>query len=168
MRCSEVPIHLHPILVDRSIDVVMDLGRSFQLTFIYNYAGFTVLVPRAHLPSDIFSLNKADYAQLVEAAHTVAGVLKRALGARQIGMIFEGFEIDYAHVKLVPIRDPPATPESLYKQGFIQQADYHEKYPGYVTSLHGPAVRDTESLSKDAEAIRKLLQQKGLKAPVSA
>ena len=157
-------IHLRPI-VNRSIGVVIDLGCPFQLTLIDNNAGFTVLVPRAHLPSDIFSLNKADYAQLVEAAHTVAGVLKRALGARQIGMIFEGFEIDYTHVKLVPIRDPPATPESLFKQGLIQQADYYENYPGYVTSLHGPAVRDTESLSRDAEAIRKLLQHKGLEAP---
>ena len=83
-------------------------------------------------------------------------------------MIFEEFEINYTHVKLVPIRDPPATSTSLYKQGLIQPADHHENYPGYETSLHGPAIRDAKPLSRDAEAIRKLLQQKGLKAPGSA
>ena len=134
------------------------MGRSYQLTFFHNYAGVTVLVPRAHLPSDIFSLNKADYAQLITAAYTVARVLKSALGAQRIGMIFEGFEIDYTHVKLIPIRDPPATSTSLHTQGLIQQADYHESYPGYVTSLYGPTIKDTEPLSRDAEAIRELLE----------
>ena len=147
---------------------VFVLGRSYRLTFRYNYAGFTVLVLRAQLPSDIFSIKKADYAQLVEAAHTVARILQRALGARRIGMIFEGFEIDYTHVKRIPNRDPPATSPSLYTQGLIQQAEYYENYPGYVASLHGPAIKDTEPLARDAEAIRKLLQQKELTASVYA
>ena len=99
--------------------LVPDLGRSYQLTFVHSHIGFTVLVPRAHLPSDIFSLTKAVYAQLIEAAHTVARVLKRALGARRIGMIFEGFEIDYTHIKLILIRDPSATSASLHTQGLI-------------------------------------------------
>ena len=147
--------------------MVLDLSRSYQLTFMHFHTGFTVLVPRAHLPSDIFSLDKADYTQLVEAAHTVARVLKRAFGAKQVGMIFEGFEIDYAHVKLIPIRDAPADSTSPRTKSPIQEADYHESYPGYVTSLNGPAIRDTESLSRDAQAIRKLLQKETLKAPKS-
>ena len=134
---------------------------------MHNHTGFTVLVPRAHLPSDIFSLDKADYAQLVEAAHTVAQVLKCAFEARRIGMIFEGFEIEYTHVKLIPVRDPPANSASLRTQNAIQEADYHESYPGYVTSLNGPAIRDNELLSRDAQAVRKLLQRETLKAPKS-
>ena len=110
--------------------MVLDLSRSCQLTFVHNHTAFTVLVPRAHLPSDIFSL---DYAHLVEAAHTLARDSKRALGARRIGMIFEGFEIDYAHVKLIPINDPAASPESPHAQSPVQEADYHEMYPGYAT-----------------------------------
>ena len=147
--------------------MALDLGRSYQLTFMHFHTGFTVLVPRAHLPSDIFSLDKAYYAQLVEAAHTVARVLKHAFQARRIGMIFEGFEIDFTHVKLIPIRDPPADFASLNTKNTIQEADYHESYPGYVTSLNGPTIRDTEALSRDAQAIRKLLQQETLKAPKS-
>lgn len=124
-------------------------------------------MPRAHLQSDIFSLNKADYDQLVEAAHAVAQVLKRAFGAKRIGMIFEGFEIDYAHVKLIPIRDPLNTPGLPKSKPSIHQAEYHENYPGYVTSLQGPVMRDTVALSEDAKSIRKLLQHEKLKAPKS-
>lgn len=124
-------------------------------------------MPRAHLPSDIFSLDKANYTELVEAAHAVAQVLKRAFGARQIGMIFEGFEIDYAHVKLIPIRDPSNTSGSPQTKTSIHQAEYHENYPGYVTSLQGPVMRDTVALSRSAESIWKLLQHEKLKAPKS-
>ena len=122
-------------------------------------------MPRAHLQSDILSLDKADYSQLIEAAHAVAQVLKRTFGAEQIGMIFEGFEIDYAHVKLIPIRRTLNTSGSLQTKDLIYQGEYHEKYPGYVSSLQGPVARDTIALSSDAEMIRNILQSKNLKAP---
>ena len=122
-------------------------------------------MPRAHLRSDILSLDKADYSQLVEAAHAVAQVLKRSFGAEQIGMIFEGFEIDYAHVKLIPIRRTSNTSGSLQTKDLIYQGEYHEKYPGFVSSLQGPVARDTSALSSGAETIRNILQSKKLKEP---
>jgi len=75
------------------------------LTPFANTPGFTVLVPRVHLDSDIFSLDEEAYSKLVGAAHTVARILKEAFGLGRCGMIFEGFEIDYAHVKLIPIHE---------------------------------------------------------------
>ena len=112
-------------------------------------------------------MDKAAYAQLVEAAHTVAQVLKRAFGVEEIGMIFEGFEIDYAHVKLVPIRNPPrisGLPSTLIGE---HQEEYHETYPGYVTSLQGPLDTDSVSLSNLAQSTRTLLQYEKIKAPKS-
>ena len=122
-------------------------------------------MPRAHLQSDILSLDKADYSQLIEAAHAVAQVLKRSFGAKQIGMIFEGFEIDYAHVKLIPIRSSSNTSGPFQTKDLIYQGEFHEKYTGYVSSLQGPVARDTTALSSSAETIRNILQRKKLKAP---
>lgn len=145
----------------------LKLGCSNQLILGNDPAGFTVLVPRAHLSSDIFSLDKADYGQLIEAAHSVAQVLKSAFGARQIGMMFEGFEIDYAHVKLIPIRDPSVTSESPHIRTPLYQAEYHESYPGYLTSLQGPTIKDTIPLSQSAQLMRNMLQHERVTAPRS-
>ena len=40
---------------------------------------------------------------IVHAAQKVGKVLLDSLDARGIAIIFEGFEIDYAHVKLIPV-----------------------------------------------------------------
>ena len=124
-------------------------------------------MPRAHLRSDILSLDQADYSQLLEAAHTVAQILKRSFGANQVGMIFEGFEIDYAHVKLIPIRSSSNTSGSLQTKNLIYQGEYHEKYPGYVSSLQGPLARAPDDFFSDAETIWKILQRKRREEPVS-
>lgn len=145
----------------------LEFGRSDQLIYDNDHAGFTVLVPRAHLSSDIFSLDNADYGHLIEAAHAVAQVLKSTFGASQIGMMFEGFEIDYAHVKLIPIRDPLDTSNLPPIRTPIYQAEYHESYPGYLTSLQGPIIRNNTSLSQSAQLMRKMLQHERIKAPKS-
>ncbi len=154
-------------LVTEATVMKLVLDCQHLLTLNVDHVGFTVLVPRAHLQSDIFSLEKADYRRLVEAAHAVCQVLKRAFGARQIAMIFEGLEIDYAHVKLIPIRDPPKTSGSPQTKTSIHRAEFHENYPGYVTSLQGPVIKDTAALSEDAVSIRNFLQREQLEAPKS-
>lgn len=83
------------------------------------------------------------------AAHHVAGFLRQALGTRRCGMIFEGFEIDYARVKLIPIHESPAVQDPV-----MTVAPFHEAYQGYVTSLSGPLVEDVESLARATLDIR--------------
>ena len=77
-------------------------SRCFPYTISKN-SRIHVLVPRKPLPSDIFSLGKEDYMSIVHAAQKVGKVLLDSLDARGIAIIFEGFEIDYAHVKLIPV-----------------------------------------------------------------
>lgn len=120
------------------------------LTPFGNTPGFTVLVPRAHLSSDIFALDANAFSKLMEAAHTVAGILKSSLGAESCGMIFEDFEIDYAHVKLVPIHHSE-------KNHHVTMSAVHHEYRGYVTSLSGPLHSDQESLSVTAAGLSKLM-----------
>ncbi|RAL09699.1 HIT family protein [Aspergillus homomorphus CBS 101889] len=129
------------------------------LTPFANTPGFTVVVPRVHLSSDIFSLNERDYAGLMEAAYTVGRLLIRAFGVERCGMIFEGFEIDYAHVKLVPIHgfgDDDDDQDYQGQEGL--QEPFQEVYQGYVSSLPGPRVEDVEGVVKMAREIRGLIE----------
>lgn len=130
------------------------------LTPFANTPGFTVVVPRKHLSSDIFSIKKKSYAELVGAAHTVARILKKAFGTRQCGMIFEGFEINYAYIKIIPIHQP-----DLQNTIDSSKMSFHEKYQGYVSSLDGPVSQDFKSLTTDALNIRKTLPVETMKPP---
>lgn len=122
-----------------------DEGHVAFLTPFPNSPGFTVLVPRRPLTSDIFRLDKRDYEALVLAALKVAKLLEESLGALGVGLIFEGFEIDYAHAKLIPLFLPPSSgTEGITKPPSPQ---YHPTYPGYVTSEDGPEA-SPESLKE--------------------
>lgn len=102
------------------------------LTPFPNAPGFTVIIPRQHLTSDIFSLENKDYEKLIEAAYKVSTLLKSSLLVKSTCMIFEGFEIDYAHIKLIPVFE--SSEKNLAKN---LPTDFHSKYMGYVTSLNG-------------------------------
>ena len=128
------------------------------LTPFGNTPGFTVVVPRKHLSSDIFALDEDSYVELISGVFLVAGVLRQAFGVEQCGMIFEGFETDYAHVKLVSIHNNPKDfAHDIRSQRAELVGEYQDTYQGYGTSLDGPAAADEEVLSKDAAAIRKLI-----------
>lgn len=92
--------------------------------------GYTVLIPRRHLPSDVLGLAIEDFESLMRATLKVVNVLQVGLGVSRVGMFFEGFEIDYAHIKLVPIIGSEAI------EG--PSEEYHEIYPGYLTTRLGP------------------------------
>ncbi|XP_046894537.1 uncharacterized protein si:ch211-256m1.8 [Hypomesus transpacificus] len=102
------------------------------LTPYPNTPGLTVLVPRKPLTSDIFRLKDSDYTSLILAARKVAGLLVEGLRARGVALIFEGFEIDYAHVKLIPLVPSPSSEPPALQQECVTA------YPGYVSSADGP------------------------------
>ena len=79
-----------------------------------------VIVPRLHLSSDIFSLKDTDYEKLIEAAYKVTTLIKTALSVESACMIFEGFEIDYAHIKLIPFFKQNRNLQTKQLQIFIQ------------------------------------------------
>ncbi|XP_031176501.2 uncharacterized protein LOC116065233 [Sander lucioperca] len=112
------------------------------LTPYPNSPGLTVVVPRKHLSSDIFKLEEADYNTLILATYKVARLLKEGMRAQGVALIFEGLEIDYAHAKLIPLLPSPdgTKPSEL-------QTECFQSYPGYVSSLDGPAA-DPEALKK--------------------
>lgn len=123
------------------------------LTPFANTPGFTVLVPRAHLSSDIFSLEAEEYDKLIEAAYTVSAQIRAALSVKSTCMIFEGFEIDYAHAKLIPVHENESTPEILSKP---LPTVFYPEYTGYVTTLNGPPFPNDE-LHKILNKLRKAI-----------
>ncbi|KAM3623203.1 uncharacterized protein V6R79_008423 [Siganus canaliculatus] len=123
-----------------------DEGHVAFLTPFPNSPGFTVLVPRRPLTSDIFRLQKADYEGLVLTAWQVSRLLEEALGAWGVGLIFEGFEIDYAHAKLIPLLPPPLLETGDHATSSPPLQCY-STYPGYVTSEDGPEA-NFESLNE--------------------
>ena len=128
------------------------------LTPFGNTPGFSVLVPRKHLSSNIFSLEDQDYADIVTAAYTVAQHLKTAFGIKKCGLFFEGYEIDYAHVKLVPIHDQN---QKLLHGGSstdtLMPVPFQNIYQGYLTSQPGPLALNLAELSEQARKVRMLL-----------
>ncbi|XP_026214701.1 uncharacterized protein LOC113161373 isoform X2 [Anabas testudineus] len=122
-----------------------DEGHVAFLTPFPNSPGFTVLVPRRPLTSDIFRLEKGDYESLVLAARKVSHLLEEGLGAWGVGLIFEGFEIDYAHAKLIPLFLPSSgVGDDKIKP---RSPQFYPIYPGYVTSEDGPEA-SLESLQE--------------------
>ena len=129
--------------------------------------GFSVLVPRKHLSSNIFSLEDEGYADIVKAAYTLAQHLKKAFGVKKCGLFFEGYEIDYAHVKLVPIHDRNQGLPVGRSSGLTPKpAPFATQYQGYLTSQPGPLASNLDELANQATKIRKLLTpEEGLAKP---
>lgn len=107
------------------------------LTPFANTPGYTVLVPRKHLSSDVFDLNDDDYTDMVAAAYQVAQHLKGAFGTTRCGIFFEGFEIDYAHIKLVPVHDHDAANGRRFTP-VARPIAFQDKYEGFLTTQFGP------------------------------
>ena len=78
-------------------------------------------------------MEEADYKALVHAAQKVALLLQESMRAQGVALIFEGYEIDYAHAKLIPlVALPPGQNVTNVPSQFFTT------YPGFVTSVNGP------------------------------
>ncbi len=113
------------------------------LTPFPNTPGFTVLVPRLPLDSDVLALPEDPFNALMLASRKVAALLNSALGTAGCALALEGMGIDYCHVKLIPLHAPPkADVRALRERNDITAAEeaWPEggKYSGYITSALGP------------------------------
>ncbi len=120
------------------------------LTPFPNAAGFTVVAPKKHLGSYVFSLDDAEYTALLLAARKVGVLLDKAFGTMRTGLIAEGMGIDHAHVKLTPLH---GIPEGPWKAVRSTVRTFYTRYEGYIASHDGPRMPD-EELTRIAERIR--------------
>ncbi|XP_055069593.2 uncharacterized protein [Misgurnus anguillicaudatus] len=121
-----------------------DDGHIAFLTPFPNTPGLTVLIPRKPLSSDVFRLEEADYKRMVLATRDVSRLLEAGLDAWGVGLIFEGFEIDYAHAKLIPL---VSLTDKVELNLTCPAPEFYHRYPGYITSVNGPPGNE-ESLQE--------------------
>lgn len=141
-----------------------DDSHTAFLTPFGNTPGYTVLVPRKHLGSDIFRLEDQEYAGMIKAAYTFAQHLKTGFHVEHCGMFFEGYEIDYAHIKLVPVHQDYSNGNAFVP--ILGPTAFHETYKGYLTTQFGPLASDLGALTVDAANFRKrLANQERIIAP---
>ena len=95
-----------------------------------------LVLPRRHLPSDVFAMEDHAYSALLSAARRVARRMHEALGAVRICMVAEGMEIDHAHIKLYPIH--------RVVESTCHELEDLNDYRGYLSTKHGPRADDDE------------------------
>ena len=64
--------------------------------------GHTLVIPKKHAES-VFDLGKAEYSGLFEMSRRLSPPIQKAMGARKMGLVIEGFLVPHAHVHLVPL-----------------------------------------------------------------
>lgn len=67
--------------------------------------GHTLIIPKHHDPN-LFDVSDKDYQNTLAAAKIVRRKLKAATGAKRIGMLVAGLEVDHIHIHLIPINEP--------------------------------------------------------------
>lgn len=98
-------------------------------------------MPRKHLDSNILALSdEGDFKALMGAVWDVMlAIRKSQFAAQRVGLIFEGMEIDWAHARLIPIREGEGEGEVL-QDDYGGEQGFAERYEGSVSSLPGPEV----------------------------
>jgi histidine triad (HIT) family protein len=64
--------------------------------------GCSMVIPKKHIDY-LFDLDDELYSELFIVAKKMSGALKRATGAKRIGLVLTGFEIPHVHLHLVPL-----------------------------------------------------------------
>ncbi|OHA23953.1 MAG: hypothetical protein A3B11_01930 [Candidatus Taylorbacteria bacterium RIFCSPLOWO2_01_FULL_44_26] len=64
--------------------------------------GHLLLIPKEHYEY-VYDIPEFLYSKLFLCAKNVAVILKKATGAKRIGMAIEGFGVDHVHIHLIPI-----------------------------------------------------------------
>jgi len=120
-----------------------------------NTQGFSVVIPKKHLSSYVFSQQQDDINELMCASKEVGLLLDRALdGVARTGMIFEGYGVDHLHAKLFPMHGTGGSSEFRKISSSIDK--YFDRYEGYISS-HDGKQEDYDKLVKLAAHIRSFI-----------
>ncbi len=76
------------------------------LDIMPNVKGMTVVMPKKHLTSKLWEISKQEYSNLMTSVRETARILKKGLKAERVFMVMEGLDVDHAHIKLYPVKNP--------------------------------------------------------------
>lgn len=122
------------------------------LSIFPNTPGFSVVIPKRHVPSYLFAQDDDVVSALVLASKRVGLLLDAALDdVARTGMIFEGYGVDHLHAKLFPMHGTGG--DSEFKPIASSVDKYFHRYEGYISS-HDHQREDDEALAALAARIR--------------
>lgn len=114
-----------------------------------NTRGMTLVMPKKHFDSDVFSMPDKDYQELMLATKKVVKILEKGLGANRIAMVAEGMGVNHVHIKLYPLYGI----EKEFKEIWAKEIVFFKEYQGYISTQLGPKA-DMADLKKLAEEIK--------------
>jgi len=101
------------------------------LTPFPNTEGFTVVIPKEHMPSYVFEAPEDVVHSLMLASKEVAKLLDGKLeDVGRTGVIFEGFGVDHLHAKLFPMHGT----RGEWEKRLANIDKYFDRYEGYISS----------------------------------
>ncbi|KAJ2519661.1 hypothetical protein GGI11_001245 [Coemansia sp. RSA 2049] len=122
-----------------SYKVLEDDKHVAFLSIFPNTRGFTVVIPKQHMSSDVLGLDDEAYTALMLFTKKVDKILRRGLRVDRCAMIVEGMMINHAHAKLVPLHGLDGRTQVV-----SEGTTFFEKYEGYVSSMEGPTASNEE------------------------
>ncbi len=64
--------------------------------------GHTMIIPKHHIDY-VFDLDEPLYSELFQVSKQLSEPIRKAMQAKRIGVVIEGFSVSHLHVHLVPI-----------------------------------------------------------------
>lgn len=100
-----------------------------------NTEGFSVVITKQCLPSDIARADGHVAAGLFEAARHVGAKIADAYDdVDRCAIVFEGMMIDHLHAKVIPLHHTAGVQPDHGPEQTARSHQYFEAYPGYVTT----------------------------------
>jgi len=112
-----------------------------------NVKGMTLVIPKKHHDSDIFTMLNKDYQQFMLAAKEVAHLLVQSLEVKRVAMVIEGMGVNHAHLKLYPLFGL----DKKFVEIVSPRKVFFDNYPGYLSTQLGPpkALVELKELAQD-------------------
>ena len=89
--------------------------------------GHTLLIPKKHIDY-VFDLEEPSYTDIFQTAKQLSKPLKKAMAAKRIGVIIEGFTVPHVHIHLVPLHnEDDIDPRRVKKMTDIELVETAEK-----------------------------------------
>ena len=109
----------------------------------------TLVIPKQHFDSDVFTMDNEYYTQYLLAVKKVVSLLKMWLWLQRIAIVMEWMGVNHAHFKLYPMHGVG----SERKEYLWWKEVLFEQYPWYITTEVGPKA-DMDELQKIAQEIK--------------
>ena len=78
--------------------------------------GHFMIIPKRHVDY-FFDLTEKEYREIFEIAKKLQEPLRKATGAKRIGLVVNGFAVPHAHLHLVPLHAPNDIDSCRAKKG---------------------------------------------------